>query len=176
MNPKLSAWVYLFGQYDFNTTPIVSPGTKVVVHIKPKERASWAPNGEEAWSIDPSLNHYRCIKCYFPHTRSERDCDTVTFFPNVIHFPKVTTDDFLRQAATDIISILSSPPKVSIIPTLEAGDLTKNAILKLATLLNRADKIPPLLIKNSIPPTSKHNETPKKSNITAPESRVFPKN
>ena len=84
---------------------------------------------------------YRCIKCYFPSTRSERDCDIVTFFPNVVPFPKVTTDDFLRQAATDIVSILSQSSSKTNIPSLEAGDTTRNAILKLAKLLNRTDKL-----------------------------------
>ena len=143
VNPKLSAWAYLFGQYDYNTTPIVPPGTKVVVHSKPEERASWAPNGEEAWSIGPSFEHYRCIKCYFPIQRSERNCDTITFIPHVIPFPRVTTEDFLKQAAIDIISILSQPPKHPI-PTTEAGNDTRNALLKLATILQRAEKIPVL--------------------------------
>ena len=142
-NPRLSAWAYLFGQYDFNTNPIAPPGTKVVVHSKPEERGSWAPNGEEGWSIGPSFHHYRCIKCYFPKTRSERDCDTITFIPHVIPFPKITTSDFLRQAATDIISILTNPPS-SPIPTLEAGDTTYNALLKLATILKRKETIPNL--------------------------------
>ena len=162
VNPRLSAWAYLFGQYDYNTTPIVPPGTRVIVHSKPEERASWAPNGEEAWSIGPSFDHYRCIKCYFPKTRSERNCDTLTFIPNVVPFPKVTTDDFLRQAATDIVTILSQPVSASI-PTLEAGDATRNAILKLATILKTKD-IMPLL---PVPPVS---STPPKK--TLPQQRV----
>ena len=34
LNPKLSAHAFLFGQFDYNKTPIVPPGTKVVVHKK----------------------------------------------------------------------------------------------------------------------------------------------
>ena len=60
---------------------------------------------------------------------------------HMLPFPQVTIDDFLRQATTDIIKILSAPPNVSI-PTMEAGDTTRNAILKLATLLNRVDTLP----------------------------------
>ena len=143
VNPKLSAWAYLFGQFNYNTTPIVPPGTKVVVHLKPEERSTWSPNGEVAWSIGPSFDHYRCIKCFFPKTRSERDCDTITFIPHVVPFPRVTTEDFLKQAATDIIRILSQPAPTSI-PTLEAGSNTRNALLKLATILKRTDTIPVL--------------------------------
>ena len=67
--------------------------------------------------------------------------DTVTFSPTVVPFPKVSTDDFLRQAATDIITILTEPPS-STTPTLEAGDGTRNALLKIAETLKRADKLP----------------------------------
>jgi hypothetical protein len=41
VNPRLSAHAYLFGNFDFNETPLAPPGTKVVVHLKPDQRASW---------------------------------------------------------------------------------------------------------------------------------------
>ena len=68
---------------------------------------------------------------------AERDVDTVTFSPKVVPFPKISTDDFLRQAATDIITILTEPPS-STYPTLEAGDSTHNTLLKIAETLKRA--------------------------------------
>ena len=42
-NPKLSAYTYLFGQFDYNKTPIVPPGTRVLVHDKSDKRSTWAP-------------------------------------------------------------------------------------------------------------------------------------
>ena len=109
-NPKLSAFVYFFGEFNYSATPLVPSGTKTLVHSKLAVRTSWGINGEEGWTIWHSLQQYRCIKVYFPKTRSFRDIDTVTFFQKVISFPKVNTDDFLRQAAEDSISILTAPP------------------------------------------------------------------
>lgn len=86
VNPKLSAYAYLFGQFDYNKKPIVPPGTKVVAHTKVSKRASWELNGEQGWYIGPSPNHYRCIKVYFPKTRAERNVDTVTIFQQKFHF------------------------------------------------------------------------------------------
>ena len=40
INPKLSAWSYLFGQFDFNRTPLAPPGTELVIHEKPDKRKS----------------------------------------------------------------------------------------------------------------------------------------
>ena len=111
----------MFGQFDYNKTPLVPPGTNVVAHTHPSIRASWQMHGEQGWSIGPSLQHYRCIKCFFPKTRSERDVNTVTFFPKAIKFPEIHLDDFLKQAATDIIAILTSPPSTTT-PSLHAGD------------------------------------------------------
>ena len=139
-NPNLSAYAYLFGEFNYNQTPIAPPGTKVLAHAKPDNRASWAPHGDEGWYVGPSMDHYRCVNCYFPKTRSQRDVDTVTFFPKVVNFPAVKAEDFLKQAALDIISILTKPPSTTIVQ-LEAGDATKNALLKIAQALQRVEKI-----------------------------------
>ena len=116
INPKLSSYAFLFGNFDFNATPLAPPGTKIQVQIKSGQRGSWSYHSEDGWYIGPALEHYRCIKCYIPSTRRERIADTVTFFPTVIPFPTVTLADFLRQATSDILAILQHPP---IFPTLE---------------------------------------------------------
>ena len=55
----------------------------------------------------------------------------------------MTLDNFLRQTAEDIITILTNPP-TSNKPLLKAGDPTRNALLEIATLLKRVDTIPPI--------------------------------
>ena len=141
INPKLSSYAFLFGNFDFNATPLAPPGTKIQVQIKSGQRGSWSYHSEDGWYIGPALKHYRCIKCYIPSTRRERIADTVTFFPTIIPFPAVTLADFLRQATSDILTILQHPP---IFPALECGDETKNAIVKIAQLFHRAPTIPAL--------------------------------
>ena len=140
-NPKLAAYAYLFGEFNYNRTPLDPPGTKVVAHSKISTRTSWSKHGEQGWTIGPSPKHYRCIRCYFPKTRSKPNVDTVTFFPKRITFPEIDLDDYLRQAATDIITLLTAPPSTTTV-TLEAGDPTRNALLKIATILNRSTPLP----------------------------------
>jgi hypothetical protein len=142
VNPRLSAQAYLFGEFDFNKTPLAPPGTKIISHNKPHARASWDPNGDEGWYIGPALKHYRCVNCYYPCTGSTRVTDTVVFFPKHVKFPAVGINDFLKQAAQDIVSILTKPPP-STVPSLTAGDDTNNALLQLADLLNRSTPPPP---------------------------------
>ena len=53
----------------------------------------------------------------------------------------MSTDDYLRQAATDIVKILTNPP-TNQLPPYEAGDTFKNDLLKLAERIQRTDKLP----------------------------------
>ena len=52
-NPKLSSYTYLFGNFDFNKTPLAPPGTKVLIHKKSADRGLWDYHGVEEWYIDP---------------------------------------------------------------------------------------------------------------------------
>lgn len=153
MNPKLSAYAQLFGQFDYNKSPIAPPGTKIVAHVKPSVHGTWDLNGEKGWYIGPSLNHYRNVHCYFPKKRTTRHVDTVEFFPHSIPFPEVKLKDFLQQAAMDIVDLLTNPTQ-TYIPSLKTGDPFHNALLDIATALNRVEKIPKTILKQSTPFTA----------------------
>ena len=73
------------------------------------KKGTWELNSEQEWHVGPSLLHYRCVKCYFLRTRDVRDRDTIEFFYHAIPFPRVILNNYLKQAATNVISILSNP-------------------------------------------------------------------
>ena len=77
-------------------------------------------------------------KCYISTTRAEVNTYTVVFFSKYIDFPAVKIDDFLTQAAENIIKVLKNPP-APIVPSFEAGYETNNSILKLALIFDRMD-------------------------------------
>jgi hypothetical protein len=83
IHPSLSAHALLFGNFDFNRTPMAPPGTRIVAHENSDNRPSYGKHGKVGWYIGPSLDHYRCYKCYFEDTMMERDVDvlTVEFHP-----------------------------------------------------------------------------------------------
>jgi hypothetical protein len=70
INPKLSAYAQLHGQFDFNRTPLAPPGTRTVKHIKSDKRNSWAMHGELTWYVGPAMEHYRCYHLYNPRTQA----------------------------------------------------------------------------------------------------------
>jgi hypothetical protein len=78
---------------------------------------------------------------YQPSTARERDVDTLQFFPKKIPFPSISTEVYLKQAASDILAILQKPP--SSLPYLSYGDPTNNSIVQIATLLGQAVAAPP---------------------------------
>jgi hypothetical protein len=42
INPRLSAYQQVWGNFDFNKSPLAPPGCKVVVHEGAMERGAWA--------------------------------------------------------------------------------------------------------------------------------------
>ena len=141
LHPNMSAWAATFGNFDFNRTPLAPPGTRVLVHETPHQRSSFAPHGVDGWYIGPSMNHYRCYNCFLPSSMSTRDALTVDWFPHSIPFPKVSTDDYLRQTADDMLHLLKT--KQSNIPNLSYGDKITNAYIHIAQILKRATAPPP---------------------------------
>ena len=86
-NPKLSAWAHLHGTLDFNKTPRLPPGTKILIHSKPAQRKSWEFHGQPGWYIAPALHHYRCVTCYVPTKHREIVSDTIKIIPNYVPIP-----------------------------------------------------------------------------------------
>ena len=133
VNPRLSAYAYLFGNFDFNKTPLAPPGTKVAVHIRPGNCPSWGYHVELGYYVGPAMEYYRCFKCFIPATGGIRVADTIKFFPHDTPFPKATTANQFIQALSDILHLLKNPNKE--LPFMQFGDNAKNAITHLVTIL-----------------------------------------
>ena len=82
MNPKLSGYAQLHGEFNYNATPLAPPGTQVVIHENLTVRGTWAPHGVKRWYLGPSMNNYCCHHVYITKTRGERDSECVEFFPH----------------------------------------------------------------------------------------------
>ena len=143
VHPKLSSYAYIFGPYDFNKNPLCPPGTKCIIHSKPTHRASWEYHGKEAWTIGPSMNHYRCIKCFLPTSRAEVDVDTLVLLPSKHFFPKPSLDEHIRHVAAKLLQLLTSQQRP--LPGLKINQSTYNALKTLQQIFQ--NDIP---IKNTV--------------------------
>ena len=58
MNPQISGYGQLHGEFNYDTTPLAPPGTQVIIHKNPTVRDTWASYGVKVWYLGPSMNHY----------------------------------------------------------------------------------------------------------------------
>ena len=134
INNKLSSWAYLNGNHDFNCHPLVPPGTKIVVHLKPTNRQSWGFHGRMGWYIGPATSHYRCVRCYIPSTRTEVISDTVKFIPQNIPIPAANIDEHIRSSFNELITLLKT--RKTIFPSLQSKPDSTSALVKLSEVLH----------------------------------------
>ena len=93
INPKLSAHDQLFGTFNYNRTPMAPLVTKVTIHKKTKQRASWDPHEKEGWLTGPALNRYRHFEVAVNDTGSEQVPDTIGFLPTKYNMLKTSCED-----------------------------------------------------------------------------------
>ena len=129
INPVKSAYNKLWGNFDFNKTPLAPPGCLIVAHEWAQERGSWADHGVKGYFIGPAKHHYRNYRVYILATRGERTIDTIKFFPQHVQMPKKSSEDWLASATKDHIAILKKPHPPT--PFLDQGTKTNDAIQKL---------------------------------------------
>ena len=141
IQPKLSAYCLLNGHFDYNRTPIAPPGTKVIIHEKPKQRGTWDDHGVDGWYIGPAPRHYRCFTCYVTSTRTPRVSDTVEFFPVDFTMPRTSSRDQALQCLRDLLHVLRSPSPASPFPSFGVEHTT--ALTELANIFSTNDAICP---------------------------------
>jgi hypothetical protein len=164
--PNLLAYACLNGTFNFNQSPLAPPGTRVVVHITPAQRPNMGPHGVDGWYVGPSIEHYRCHKCYIPSTFSVRDALTIDWFPHNVPFPRVTANEYLRQTANDMLTLIQDKATHPI-PSLTYGSNITNAYIQIAQILKRA----------TAPPVTTPDPAPEQrvtlTTHPAPEQRVL---
>jgi hypothetical protein len=132
INPTIAAATRLFGQFDFNRTPLAPPGTRAVAHVKPKSRHTWAPHDEDAWYAGPAPDHYRCYKVWMVATNRTRIVDTVEFFPQHVKMPHLSSQEMAIQAARELTHALRNPAPAA--PFARLGHQQHEALTKLANI------------------------------------------
>ena len=129
INSNKSAYNEIWGNFDFNKTPLAPPGCLVVAHERPQNRGTWAEHGVKGYFIGPAKYHYRNYEVYIPTTRGVRTTDTIEFFQKHVQMPKTLSEDRLAEATENLVEILqkSHPPT----PFLDQGTKTNDAIQNL---------------------------------------------
>jgi hypothetical protein len=98
INPKISAWEYFNGPFDFNMTPLAPVGCRVLTHAKPAMQISWDYRAKQGFCVGPALEHYRCYKLVKSETKQKVISNTVEFRHTYLQIPAVLVDD---KSSTD---------------------------------------------------------------------------
>jgi hypothetical protein len=126
INPKLSAYQQVWGNFDFNKTPLAPLGCKVVVHERAMERGAWACHGIVGYYIGPAMKHYRNYNSYIPETRGIQTTNTIEFSPEKVEVPTTSTTDRLARVTEDLFAIRQQHHPAT--PFLQQGTIVNDAI------------------------------------------------
>jgi hypothetical protein len=131
-HPQLSAAAHYHGLIDYNKTAFAPPGCKIIAHEKPAKRRTWAPHGQNVYSLVPAMHHYRCQNVYISATASKRTVDTLEFSPHNSPMPPLSSTDRLIMAANDMTNAFKNPHTE--LPFAQVGDDTIAALTQLAEI------------------------------------------
>ncbi|KAI2513563.1 Reverse transcriptase (RNA-dependent DNA polymerase) [Fragilaria crotonensis] len=161
INPKLSAWSQLHGQFDFNRTPIAPPGIRVLVHDKPATRGTWAPHALDGWYVGPALDSYRCYSVWMFDSRATRISDTLVWFPTQIPMPIASSTDLVLAGIADIHHALSNPsPGSALAPTTASQVASLKLLTNLLSNICAPTATPPLPSPLPAPSPAAHPTSP----------------
>ena len=118
INLRLPVEAQLNGAFDYNATPLVPPGTQVVIYKTPEKHSTWAPHGVTGWYLSSALEHYRCHTVYVTKTYPEQIARTLEFFPHDISMPTTLSVDNDAEAAIMLAKALINPTPVSTFYTM----------------------------------------------------------
>ena len=166
VNPVISAYQQLCGKYEYSSHPLAPPGMRVVAHVKPAQRESWAPHGLDGFYVGPALDHYRCYKVWVIKTETVRITDTVAWHPHNIIIPGLSPTDVLVAAIAELIQALitfqKSPPDLlkDKQPVADILSTLTDSLVSLKSIFDETKKIP------AVEPQVQHQPAP------VPEQRV----
>jgi hypothetical protein len=164
INPKLSAYAILEGQFDFNKTPLAPVGTKALVFLDQKHRRSFHQHAIEGWYVGPATMHYRNYRFYIPETRGYRISNSAKFYPQYCKMPAIEPGDTIRLAAQDLIKAIKN--KNSKAP-INLEPRHTEALRQLADIFNQVTKVDEEK-ENTAPPRVNKHAPPRVNNSQSP--------
>ena len=110
VNPKISAFTYLHGQFAYGTVPVLPFGWKMVCFEDPADRQKQAFHRVEGFVLGMCTHQHRKIQGIIRLTNAVRETNTFTFFaPPQYVMPGVPTPkEVLLEASANLITAVHS--------------------------------------------------------------------
>ena len=136
VNPKLSAYTQIHGQFNYNRFPLIPAGCRAQVHDRAEDRGSWEDHCSPGWYVGPAVKHYRCYEFVMEKTGRKRISDTAKFFPACCEMPTLSPMDRLNRAVEDLGEALKNPGTLQ----FQSGTELNQAVAKVQRLLRIDDR------------------------------------
>ena len=161
LNPRISAWEYYNGAFDYSAAPLGPLGCKIMIHNTSNTRKYWDQRGREGFSVGPDLQHYRYIQAIDGKTKALIITDTAKYFHRYLTQPHITAEEIMTHAIQFLTAELKDVLASICNSQLAAIDAVR-AIFSNGTIKTTQNKISraPLMEKQANPeryqvPTSK---------------------
>ena len=146
INPNLSAYDQVHGEYDFNCTPLAPTSTRFIYNGKSAVWGTWETHSVDGWYVVSSIRRYQNFKVWIIETSSYLDVYTLSWFTSHVIIPHVSMTKYDTAAAQDLVTIMSNPAPES--PFDPFNDSHFQALFHLAQIFKQAtepDSISPTI-------------------------------
>jgi hypothetical protein len=120
IKPRISAWEFFQGPFDFNKTPLGPVGCRVLIHAKPATRRPLDFRAKNGFYIGPDMDSYRCFKLVNADTKSQVISDTVEFRLSYLSIPALSTEDRIIHGLQVVAGALTGATPPTSISQVEA--------------------------------------------------------
>ena len=113
INPKISAFAYLYGTHIYNAQPFSPIGMEAMIHNKTSQRKTFAQHCSKGFVLGSSPEHYQCWNLWTTSTKATRVSGTVFFKHNYITNPETTPTDAMIAAANRMTETLRNQTPIN---------------------------------------------------------------
>ena len=111
-NPRMSAWEYYNGEFDYSATPLGPFGCKITIHNTSNKGYSWNQRGREGFIVGPSIQHYRCIQAIDRKTKALIITDTAEYLHRYLTQPHIKAKDRMTHAVNVLAAAIKDVPEI----------------------------------------------------------------
>ena len=112
LDPRILAWEYFNGAFEYSATPLGPIGCKIIIHTKSNNHKSWDRRGREVFSVGPALHHYRCIQEIDGKTKALLITYTSDYLHEYLTQPILTAEDIMTHAIHFLSAALKDVPNI----------------------------------------------------------------
>jgi hypothetical protein len=143
---------------------LAPPGTRIISHEKPDQRASWDPHRVDGYYLGPAFDHYRCCQGHITKTKGTQIVDTVEFSPSKTAMPHTSSNGLTSIADLELCNALQNPAPAALF--IHIGTSQLQALCQLSEIFSAAL---PYGTAQHAPPVA---QTSSQFRITVPPVRI----